>query len=227
VVEEPDNVGETISSPYLIFALLLSKLRKLVNVPNMGNQHSAPDKERERVREKEKEKEKEREKEQSNVRSTLRHEKQRSRTIPATTPLPPTETKVNAEQTSYTPSDPQHNVKSSLKPQESSNNAESSSTSLNETPVKERRAAQTLPIKDATEAVQNLTLEELPARPTEDEIVRNAAETEPTPKFETMRVASQTSIVDEEELREPDGPILREKVAYNRYNAGAFSTRLE
>jgi hypothetical protein len=192
----------------------------------MGNQHSAPDKERERGREKEKEKEKEREKEQSNVRSTPRHEKQRSRTITATTPLPPTETKVNAEQTSYTPSDSQHNVKSSLKPQESRNNAESSSTSLNETPVKERRA-QTLPIKDATEAVKNLTLEELPARPTEDEIVRNATETEPTPKFETMRVASQTSIVDEEELREPDGPILRENVAYNRYNASAFSTRLE
>jgi hypothetical protein len=27
---------------------------------------------------------------------------------------------------------------------------------------------------------------------------------EPTPKFETMRVASQTSIVDEEELKETD-----------------------
>jgi hypothetical protein len=172
----------------------------------MGNQHSAPDKEREKVREKEKEKEKEKEREQSNVRSPPRHEKQRSRTITATSPLPPTETKVNAEQTSNAPSESQHNVKSSLKPQEASSNAESSPTSLNETSVKERRA-QTLPVKDAAEAVQNLTLEELPPKPTEEEILRNAAETEPTPKFETMRVASQTSIVDEEELKEPHGLI--------------------
>jgi hypothetical protein len=179
----------------------------------MGNQHSAPDKEREKLREKEKEKEKEKEREQGTVRPTPRHEKQRSRTITATSPLPPTETKVNAEQTSNAPSEPQHNVKSSLKPHGASDNAESSSTSLNDTSIKERRAAQTLPVKDAAEAVQNLTLEELPSKPTEEEILQNATETEPTPKFETMRVASQTSLVDEEELKEPHGLISEESVA--------------
>ena len=66
----------------------------------MGNQHSAPDKEKEREKEKEKDKERDRDKEPH--RATSRHEKHRSRTIVPTPALPPTETKVNAEQTHNT-----------------------------------------------------------------------------------------------------------------------------
>src|SRR5208282_2664 len=44
---------------------------------------------------------------------------------------------------------------------------------------------------------------ELP-RPTEEEIQKEGTETETTPKFETMKVSSETSLVDEDELKEAD-----------------------
>ena len=177
----------------------------------MGNQHSAPDKDKEREKEKEKEKDKdrEREREREPPPTAFRHEKHRSRTI-APTPLPPAETKVNAEQThngltTTTTSSTTNSVLSESKashetPREQPPSATNTTPeSIQTTPVKERRMSKT---KDIVDAVKNINLKDLP-RPTEEEI-KKEAESESTPKFETMRVPSQTSLVDEDELKEAD-----------------------
>jgi Glycogen recognition site of AMP-activated protein kinase len=93
-----------------------------------------------------------------------RHEKQRSRTI-STTPLPPTETKINAEQAS----------------------------------LQDRRKSSTV-----KEAVKNLTLESLPPPRTEREILKEVVLLEQTPRFETLRVGSSSSVLAEVELKEID-----------------------
>jgi hypothetical protein len=72
------------------------------------------------------------------------------------------------------------------------------------TPVKERRTSKIIAAKDVVEEVKNMKLEPLPIPKNEEDIKKEAAETEPTPKFETMRASSQTSIVDEDELKEAD-----------------------
>ena len=46
-----------------------------------------------------------------------------------------------------------------------------------------------------------MKLESLPKPRNEEDIKKDAAEMENTPKFETMRTSSQTSIVDEDELK--------------------------
>jgi hypothetical protein len=160
----------------------------------MGNQHSAPDKEKEKEREKEKEKENEKERELT--RTSSRPEKHR-RTVTATL-VPPTETKVNAEQTlnNSIPTEAKPTVESSLKSSSSISAATSSS-------VKDRRASKQIPAHEVLEAVKNLNLKDL-APPTEAEIRKQLETTEPTPKFETVRVPSQSSIVDEDEYRESD-----------------------
>jgi hypothetical protein len=155
----------------------------------MGNQHSQPDKE--------KEKEKEREKEkggQDQARSTPRHEKHRSRTITAS-PLPPTETKVNAEQTQNSI----HPV-----PSESKITPEGGQKGVNVTsPVQDKKSSKPRPVKEVINDVKNMNLD-LPPLRTEEEIRKEAEELDETPKFETMRAPSSSSIVDEEELREAD-----------------------
>jgi len=176
----------------------------------MGNQHSAPDKDKERERDKDKPAEKEKDKNQDPIRPNPRHEKHRSRTITAS-PLPPTETKVNAEQTPNNngpnPTAPEPNqppaAETPTKPSGQSVSAPTS-PSVQTTPVKERAMAKTIAAKDVVEGVKNIKLEYLPKPANEEEIKKEAAEMEPTPKFETMRASSQTSIVDEEELKEAD-----------------------
>jgi len=176
----------------------------------MGNQHSAPDKDREREKEKDKPAEKEKDKVQDPIRTTPRHEKHRSRTI-AASPLPPTETKVNAEQTpnNNTPNPPPQEHKqtvteTSTKPYGQSVSGAATSPPVQTPPVKEPQTSKPAVPRGVVDGVKNMKLESLP-RPTNEEDIRNeAAETEPTPKFETMRSSSQTSIVDEDELREAD-----------------------
>jgi hypothetical protein len=165
----------------------------------MGNQYSSIDRDKEREKEKEKEREKEKEKERESVRSPPRHEKHRSRTIPAS-PLPPTETKVNAEQTPNNnhPTESKISIELPLKSAQQLGNV--GLISAQTSPVKERRTSKTVS-KDVVDTVNNLSLKDLP-RPTEEEIKKEVTGTEPTPKFETMRVPSQTSLVDEDELRE-------------------------
>jgi hypothetical protein len=175
----------------------------------MGNQHSVPDKEREKEKEKEKEKDRERERERGRepVRTTTRHEKHRSKAI-TPTPLPPEETKVNAEQTHNAPitsttTSMTNNISSESKishatpPKQLPSAANTTPRSIQTTPVKDRRMSKT---KDIVDAVKNINLKGLP-RPNEEEI-KKEAETEHTPIFETMRAPSQTSLVDEDELKE-------------------------
>jgi hypothetical protein len=164
----------------------------------MGNQHSAPDKDKDKDREKELkdkgndiQKEKERDTPQL---SSPQHGKQRSRTVIAT-PLLPTETKINAE--------PQLTTEAKHVFNRTSGGVVANAPPAPATPLQERRTRKTTPVKKSTENLETLRLEELP-QPSADEIVREVATMEPTPKFETMRVASQTSIVDEEELKETD-----------------------
>jgi hypothetical protein len=150
----------------------------------MGNQHSAPDKDKDKDKERElktqREKDIQKEKERDVLKQISRHERHRSRTIStSSTPIPPTESKINAEPRLAE----QKHVEKPI---------------VNAT-LKERR-----PIKDTMISdVKKLELKDLP-RPSAEDIVKDAATTEPTPKFETMRVASQSSIVDEEELKEAD-----------------------
>jgi hypothetical protein len=148
----------------------------------MGNQHSQPDRD----------KEKEKEKPQDGTKSTPRHEKHRSRTITAS-PLPPTETKVNAEQTQNSI----HPV-----PSESKLNLEGQKGVNITSPTHEKKPKQT-PVKEVIEDVKNMNLD-LPPLRTAEEIRSETDEVTETPKFETMRPASSSSIVDEEELREAD-----------------------
>ena len=183
----------------------------------MGNQHSAPDKEKrkkekekERGNEKDKEKDKDRErdKERAPARATSCHEKHRSKSI--ATPLPPAETKVNAEQTHNASSTSamtsiansisfESKVSQETPPKPSPSATNTTPGSAQTSPVKERRMSKT---KEIVDAIKNINLKILP-RPTEEEI-KKQAETEHTPKFETVRALSQTSLVDEDELKDAD-----------------------
>lgn len=171
----------------------------------MGNQHSAPDKDKDKEREKEKEREQEREREPH--RAAFRHEKHRSRTL-TPTPLPPTETKVNAEQTHSATSTITNSIPSTNSVEYTSSSSKlappppPTGSSILASPEKER-ISKPITNKDVTEGIKNMHLKDLP-RPNEEEIKKDVAETEPTPKFEAMRVPSQTSLVDEDELKEAD-----------------------
>ena len=185
----------------------------------MGNQHSVPDKDKEREKDKDKDRERDREREREPHRAAYRHENQRSRTHTSTL-LPPTETKVNGEQTPthstpITTSIPTTTI-STTNSIPSSNSVESPSSSSNRqaqppqstgsvetSPVKERRTTKNIPAKDIVDGVKNINIKDFP-RPNEEEIRKEQGEIEPAPKFETMRVPSQTSIVDEDELKEAD-----------------------
>ena len=148
----------------------------------MGNQHSVPDKDKEREKEKEREKDRERERERGRepVRATLVH---RSKAI-TPTPLPPEETKVNAEQTHNAPitsttASTANSISSESKtshetpPNQLLSATNTTPRSVHTTPVKERRMSKT---KDIVDAVKNINLKGLP-RPTEEEI-KKEAETE-------------------------------------------------
>jgi hypothetical protein len=84
-----------------------------------------------------------------------------------------------------------------------SNNVAANALLAPTTKAQERRTPKTTEI---TEDLGALRLKDLP-QSSADEMMREAATTEPpepTPKFETMRIASQISIVDEDELKEGD-----------------------
>jgi hypothetical protein len=161
----------------------------------MGNQYSTPDKDKDKEREKE---EKGKEKEREPLRTVTRHERHRSKTITPSL-LPPTETKVNAEQTHI-------NNEPRLSTEFSSEFAPLSSSTeylTPTTPLKERRTSKAITAKNTVDAVRDMYLNDLP-RPNKEEIRRGAEEIDSTPKFETMKVPSQTSLVDEDEQREVD-----------------------
>lgn len=165
----------------------------------MGNQLSA-DKEKEKDR-LEKERldrdrvEKDRLEKQGKGASVAapRTERQRSRTI-TSTPCPPTETKVNV------------NAEQLIVPLERPISSVPGTPCAGQaTPLAERRSTgKSTSAKEVISAVKNLNLKELP-KPTEEETSKQAEEMEATPKFETVRVPSETSVLDEEDLKEIDG----------------------
>lgn len=171
----------------------------------MGNQLSA-DKDKEKDKERlEKEKterdrvEKERLEKQGRGTSvaTPRAERQRSRTI-TSTPCPPTETKVNV------------NAEQPIVPLERPiSSVPGTPCAAPTTPLGERRmAGKSTSVKEVISAVKNLGLKELPIT-TEEEIAKEADGIDATPKFETVRRQSETSVLDEEDLKEIDGGLCR------------------
>lgn len=180
----------------------------------MGNQHSAPDKDKEREKENEKDKERDRDRDREPHRAASRHEKHRSRTIAPSPALPPAETKVNAEQRHNTNSTITTTTVSTTSSIPLSPNSVESATSnghvppqlqpTESVPLKERPTPRT-PVmpKEVIDSVKNMSLKDLP-KPTEEEIRKEGTDTEPTPKFETMKAPSETSLVDEDELKEAD-----------------------
>ena len=174
----------------------------------MGNQHSAPEKDRDKEKEKEKErsdKERGQKKEKETIRATSSREKPRSKTDNSLH-FPPTEAKVNAEETHNisTPSpkairDERSPILESP-PKHPQITGNASHGSLPTIPLNERRTSKTIPEKNIVDEANSINLKEMP-QPSEEEM-KNEADREPTPKFETMRVASQTSLVDTAELNE-------------------------
>ena len=181
----------------------------------MGNQHSAPDKDKDRERDKEPSKEvKDKDKDKplpgDPVRTVSRREKHRSRAISSTEPLPPAETKVNADHshnapTSATASIPVLSIPATTTAISSSDSysiepkmsIESSATgSGGASPATARRTSKSMGQKHVVDAIDNMDINNL-APPGED--ITNEEGLEPTPKFETLRVPSQTSLVDEED----------------------------
>ena len=180
----------------------------------MGNHHSAVEKEKETVK-----KEREvpattaSEGKPAGTTPAARHEKHRSRTITAA-PLPPTETKINAEQIHIINNDSSASASGValngdgagplLKAALSSSHASGETTSSATPQDKDKVVEPQMPIKEVVEAVRTMDLGKLPS-PTVEEIRKQAAETEPTPIFETIKnVGSETSIIDEDELNEAD-----------------------
>lgn len=178
----------------------------------MGNQLSADrekDKEKERLEKEKVEKEKaERERIEKHAKSTVtgtasespRVERQRSRTITSSTTCPPTETKINAnaEQPIIPLDRPIASVPSIPLSQQ---------TML----LAERRSGKSTTAREIISAAKTLNIKELP-KPTEEQIRREAGEMEmeSTRKFETARVPSETSVLDEEDLNIDDGiPLAR------------------
>lgn len=180
----------------------------------MGNHHSAVDREKEREKEREIRKEVVEGKSATTTPIGSRHEKHRSRTITAT-PLPPTETKINAEQTHIINNDSTSAVvENVINGDGHSKLPLSAHPSADLTPTsKEKEKPQETdskviehqrPIKEVTQAVKTMDLGTLPI-PTVEEIQKQASEQEPTPRFETIKnVGSETSIIDEDELKEAD-----------------------
>lgn len=172
----------------------------------MGNQLSA-DREKEREKERlEKEKaerdrlERERlEKQAAKVAGVTggsgaapRVERKRSRTITSTTTCPPTETKINA------------NAEQPIIPLDRAVSSVPTTPLVGQTtPIVERRGGKSTSAKEVVSATKKLNLKELP-KPTQEEIRKEAAEMEATPKFETVRPPSETSVLDEEDLKEID-----------------------
>lgn len=187
------------------------------NDRTMGNQNSTPDKDKDKDREQD---EKGTEKEKELLRSIPRHERHRSKSITPSL-LPPTETKVNAEQT-HNNNEPKLSTEISF---------ESIPPSINTgypgqtAPLKERRTSKTITAKDVVETAKDMNLKNLP-RPTEEEIRKGAEEIEATPKFETMKAPSQTSLVDEDEQREADksGHFHSKRRVMIRTDTGASNT---
>jgi hypothetical protein len=124
---------------------------------------------------------------------TPKVERKRSRTITSTTPCPPTETKVNA------------NAEQPIIPLDtrpgSSTIPGTPLAGQTTTPLAERRSGKSTAAKEIISAAQKLSFKELP-KPTEEQIKKEAAEMEATPKFETVRVQSETSVLDEEDLKD-------------------------
>jgi hypothetical protein len=210
----------------------------------MGNHHSAVEKEKETVK-----KEREvpatttSEGKPAGTTPAARHEKHRSRTITAA-PLPPTETKINAEQIHIINNDSSASASGvalngdgagPLPKPALSSHASGETTSPATPQDKDKLVEPQRPIKEVVEAVRTMDLGKLPS-PTVEEIRKQAAETEPTPIFETIKnVGSETSIIDEDELNEADKSGLTlplpldvfGAVDNGRRGAGAVDTRLE
>lgn len=185
----------------------------------MGNQHSAPDKDKDRERDKEapketRDKDRERPAPGDAVRTGSRHEKHRSRTIvPA--PLPPAETKVNADHSHNAPTSAgavSAQATPSVVPATSSDSrSPEPKTSIESSaagsggpsrPVIERRTSKIIAQKDVVDAIKDMHIHVLP--PSSEHVV-NQGGLESTPKFETLRVPSQTSLVDDDDEEEdPD-----------------------
>jgi len=124
--------------------------------------------------------------------AAVKVERTRSRTISSATTCPPTETKINAN--AEQPIIPLDRPVSSVP---------TTPLMAPTTPIVERRSGKSPAAKEVISATKNLNLKELP-RPTLDEIRKEAAEMEATPKFETVRPPSETSVLDEEDLKEID-----------------------
>ena len=162
----------------------------------MGNHHSAIEREKEKETRKEKEGV-----DGKPAAAVTRHEKHRSRTITAT-PLPPTETKINAGQTHIINNDSAVAVAAAGAvingdgPSRLPLSSEMTSFSAKDKVIEPQR-----PVKEVIEAVKTLDLGKLPP-PTVEEIRKQAAETEGTPRFEMIKnVGSETSIMDEDEFK--------------------------
>jgi Glycogen recognition site of AMP-activated protein kinase len=183
----------------------------------MGNQHSAPDKDKDKDRDKEPPKEtpkdvKDKPAVGDPVRTGSKHEKHRSRTI-TSVPLPPAETKVNADHSHNAPTSapavalpiPSTTTTSSasegrsLDPKTSIESSAAGSGTAS--PAKARRTSKTIAQKDVVDAIKEMHRKDLQSSA---DHVPHEEGLEPTPKFETLRVASQTSFVDEDEDNDAD-----------------------
>ena len=121
-----------------------------------------------------------------------RVERQRSRTITSTTTCPPTETKINA------------NAEQPIVPLERPlTSIPATPVSLQTTPLAERRSGKSTAAREIINAAKTLNIKELPKQ-TEEEVKQEAEEIASTPKFETARVPSETSVLDEEDLNNID-----------------------
>jgi Glycogen recognition site of AMP-activated protein kinase len=183
----------------------------------MGNQHSAPDKDKDKDRDREPTKEPQKDVKDKPatgdpVRTTSKHEKHRSRTI-TSAPLPPAETKVNADHSHNVPTSapaialpiPSTTTTSSasegrsLEPKTSLDSSAAGSGTAS--PAKPRRTSKTIGQKDVVDAIKEMHLKAVSAS-TDDKPHEEGLE--PTRKFETLRVASQLSLVDDDEDNDAD-----------------------
>ena len=182
----------------------------------MGNQHSAPDKDKERERDKEpskdgKDKEKDKAVTGDPKRTASRHDKHRSRAISSAGPVPPAETKVNADRSHHVPTSATAAISTRSMPTTATAVSSSESHSIDPrtsiesssatgsrgaSPAKARRTSRSIAQTGVAEAVDDMGINNS-TRPSED--MTNEEGLEPTPKFETLRVSSQASLVDEEE----------------------------
>jgi Glycogen recognition site of AMP-activated protein kinase len=165
----------------------------------MGNQHSAPDKDKDRDKEREKDKEKERERDREPVRPSRGHERALTSAI-TPSPVPPAETKVNAE---HIPNANYAAGRANAEPhQEAVIENKIPPPSTDTSPVKAPEPiAQVEADIDLRQAVQELSLSEL-SPSTGDPVAEDPNEGEAA--FEALRPPSETSLIDEGELRDAD-----------------------